>query len=540
MPRLNAGQNEQLEGRLAAGYAARVAHETAWNRRRELSGDDVTDAAVADAKVPEPAPPSLTHTTARGFFWFASQTLGAKAIGMGTQIVLAWLLDPDDFGVIGLAYTLTAFASLIQVAGLRDVLVQRHRQFARWANSAFWLSLGLGMLAGLAMAGAAPLAVLIYGDKRLLGLILVMAASTPLTSLATVPLARLQSDLRFRTAASIAAIEAFGMPLLSVLFAWLGFGAYSFVLPRVVTSSCQAALLFWLSPVRLSRNPQWRRWPALLGNTAMLLAAQAALTLAGQGDRLMLGLFYSTAVVGIYFFAYNLSTQAVQLLAINLLSVLLPSLSQLQSDVKRQTAAFLRVTRLLAAVSTPACFVQAALAGPIVHLLFARKWDGSIPALSVLSIGMAFAIITGPSWSMMKAQGRFGAFFLYACGYAGAVVIFSFLGVLLAGMVGVAVGTSLALVLLSIPSVYLAGKPGGVSWSEVVIIHAKPATLSAIAVGFPAAVAFALPGRFSGDWMRIILVTVISSPIYWVLARRYCGEEWAEFIGRVRGLFRRS
>lgn len=485
------------------------------------------------------APPSLTQTTTRGFAWFMAQTLGAKLLGMASQLALAWLLTPEDFGLIGLAYTLTAFAALLQMAGLRDVLVQKHREFDTWANSAFWLSIALGVAAGLVMAGMAPLAVMIYRDPRLLGIILVMAASAPLSSISTVPWARIQSQLRFRASVSVVAIEALGSPLLSVCFAFLGFRAYSFVLPRLVTAALQAIVLFRMAHMRVSWRIQIDRWRLLLADTAMLLGAQLVLTLAAQGDRLILGLFHSTAVVGVYFFAFGLSTQTVQLLSGNLFNVLLPSLAQLQTDIARQTAAYLRVTRLLAVVSTPLSLLQAALAAPVVRLLFASKWRGAIPALEVLSIGMAFAVIAGPAWSMIKAQGRFKTFFYYACAYALAVVVFSIGGAMVGEAFAVAVTTTICFALFCPLVVYLGGRPGGTGWLDVIALHAKPFAVSAVAVGLGLACCAILPVRFARDWTRIPIVTAVTSVVYPLLARRFCADEWNELRNRIRGLFSR-
>ena len=91
-------------------------------------------------------------------------------------------MSKDDFGEVSLALTLAVFAGLIRDAGISTVLVHR-ANFGRWANAGFWMSLGLGLLAGLLLMLAAPIAGLIFHSKVLVGLLLVLAAASPIMRL---------------------------------------------------------------------------------------------------------------------------------------------------------------------------------------------------------------------------------------------------------------------------------------------------------------------------------------------------------------------
>src|SRR5262245_45270348 len=143
-------------------------------------------------------PPSVGYVVTRGLFWLSANTVAAKLVSIVGQVVLSWLLLPEEFGSIGLAYTVLAFATLIQQAGLTEILVQRGEHFRRWANPAFWLSLSLGLLAAALTIAAAPVAARIYHDPRVVSLLVVLALSLPVTSLALVPTARIQHQMQFR------------------------------------------------------------------------------------------------------------------------------------------------------------------------------------------------------------------------------------------------------------------------------------------------------------------------------------------------------
>ena len=111
-------------------------------------------------------------------------------------------------------------------------------------------------------------------------------------------------------------------------------------------------------------------------------------------------------MVGAYFFAFRLAIQPVQLLAGNLSNVLFPILAQLRGDPARQGEAALKASRVLSYVVMPYCFLQAAVAKPLLTLVFADKWLAAIPLMQILSIGLAFDAV---SWSWRVRCCRRGA-----------------------------------------------------------------------------------------------------------------------------------
>jgi len=152
--------------------------------------------------------PSVGHRTAVGFVWMLIRTVAVRGVQLGGQVALAYLLNKEDWGVVALAYTVTAVTSRVQDPGLRQVLVQRQRRFAHWANPAFWLSMACGVGATVATLAAAPLAAAFYGQPIVFNLLLILAINPIVMNLGTVPLAQLQSQLRFKAISVIEVISA--------------------------------------------------------------------------------------------------------------------------------------------------------------------------------------------------------------------------------------------------------------------------------------------------------------------------------------------
>ena len=469
--------------------------------------------------------------------------MASKALGLLAQLILARLLLRVDFGLFGLTLTVATFCRLLEQAGVRDVLISRQRAFRTWANAGFWLSLASGVVAGGLMVALAPWAARFYttdDPARLIQLITLMAITSPLSALATVPAARLQIQMRFRAIASVEVAATAADAACKVALAWLGFGALSFVLASVLAAILRLAAVWTLAPVRLRWTCQLRRWKYLVRNGAMVVVATFCYVLIGQGDYIVLGHFASPEVVGVYFLAFNFSMHTITLLTVNLSRVLLPALSQLAREPQRQLAAFVRASRTLALVAIPLCFGQAAVAGPVVRLLFQERWYGAIPLIQLLSVGMALRTVSWPTVSLMQAQGRFRARMLLSI--ASVLIFFPLIvgGYRAGGVLGVALAVAGFYVGVTLTNIYLALISSPHPWSDMAHICVRPIVLSALtlcaALLLGAAIARQLPASAAADLLQVIVTVVVSMALYVPLVRRLDAEPWREAIGQLARL----
>jgi O-antigen/teichoic acid export membrane protein len=498
---------------------------------------------------------NLARRTARGFVWLMAQTVGSKLVGMAGQVILAWLLFPEDLGLWGAAASVVAFAALIQQAGLRETLIHRQRTYHLWANSAFWMSVGLGLLGGIVTAALAWPAAHFLNDGRLVGLLLACAVTMPLMSLDQVAEAKLQNQLRFGLLASVNWLVAVAQLALTVLFAILldkPYKAYAFVLPRPFIAAGRFAVLWNAARPPVRWNIQSNRWRYLMGDSATLFTSNFFLMLQWQGDYLVIQKLFSAAVLGIYYQAYNLSIQTMQLFTGNLTGVLFPALSKLQSDPQRQIRAFLDATRLLAIVAVPLCFMQMAGADPGVRLFFQdNKWAAAIPVLQALSVGMAFRVVASPGGSLIQAQGRFRVILITNIVNAILFLSLAIAGALLgdrnspnvwrqpATTVGVAVACYFALI--GPIFLYIAIRPSGGRWRDIWGVYWAPMLCSAVAVSIGMWMGTFVPEIRGHRWRQFARLAVIltwSTVLYVPLIRFVAPQTWHNLVGRVVRLYR--
>lgn len=483
--------------------------------------------------------PSLRQKTVGGILWLAVQNLSTRGISLLQQLALAWLLAKSDFGLIGLAYTVSTFAALLSNPGIDAILVQRGRRFDRWVTPAFWLGMTTGMAAMVLMAVAAPVAAWAYREPQLVGLILVLSLGAPLQTLQIVPRAHLQTHLRFRGLVLLNLSNVALMAALTVLCAYLGFGPYSFAIPVPITAALVSAMAWSTARPTVGLHPHVRRWRYLIGDSAALLGTRIMNIAVSQGDYIALGLFgVSQAAIGTYFFAYRFSTQAFWLTANSVPAVLFPSLSRLVENPEGQVRATRRAVRLLAVVAIPICMLQVLLANPLFRLLFPDRWLDAVLPLQVLSLGIMFNAPAWPVTSLLMAQRRFRELFRIAVVYT----------VVFAVMVTVAltVDESILAVALAVSLwycwssayAYRAAIPRESFYSFFLQCY-RPA-LAAILAALPSALLLAaMPSGRLADALLVVAITLIFVLTYALLLRQIAPSDWADFWAQLTPFWKR-
>lgn len=385
---------------------------------------------------------------ARGAFWTLAFSILGKCATLGCQIGLAWFLTPEHFGLASLALSVTALTSITCGSNLRNILIQRGDRFEAEAGQVFWLSLALSSGAGLLLAVTAPLVALLFGEPRVIPLLYLLAIAAPFQSLPTIYSAALGRALRFRDTAMIHFVGAVTQSSLAVFFAWRGYGVYSLILPVLVVALVMAAAYRFAAGSIAIGLPQSKRWGALLSPMGWLMVNSLLVVLQTYGVNLVIGSVEKSATIaGYYSWGYAVASQAVFLLATNLQGVLFPVLTRLQHDPDRQYDAFRQSCQTLLAVVTPLCLAQIVLAPKIIPLIFHERWDGAIPVIKWLSLGLCLQPLSTLTTALLLARGNYRTLAIlngaFACGIPLAALIGSIVGT--QREIAAAVGISLAL-----------------------------------------------------------------------------------------------
>ena len=320
----------------------------------------------------------------------------------------------------------------------------------------------------------------------------------------------------------LGAAEVVGVQSLSVAFALAKMGPYSFVLPLPIVALMKTAAL-WLTTRPKVGRPRLGRMKNVLARGSHLLGTKVVTAAISQGDYFVLGLFASKVEVGAYYFAFRLAVQPLQLLASSVTNVVFPVLAQMGNDRARQRAAALAASRVLAYVAMPCCFLQAALAAPVLQLLAGHKWDAAVPIAQLLSVGLAFDAVAWIAGAVLRARGEFFTTFAYVALSAVAFFTLVVTSAACGSNKAMAVALAVAIYYTAITPFYsvFAFRKLGSSVAEVMDVYLRPALLAGLSVAAGAAAGVPVSAH---PVERIAVTLAISGVGYLVILRLFANE----------------
>ncbi len=471
---------------------------------------------------------ALARAALHGVLWLGLQSLGSRALGLLSQLALAWILDPSSFGLIGIVYALTSMSGALVNFGIDDVLLQRAGNIRFWAAAAFWSSLGLSMIGFAATVTLASVGSVFYNTTGIVGLAVCTGLTLPLGALQTVPAVVLRADMDFRAISIFNMSEAAAVQLGTVVLALAGAGAYSFVVPGPAVAVVKVVLLWTYTRTPILQRFRPKQLAYMLGSGTTVFLTRLITSAIWQGDYLILGLVASRVEVGIYYFAFRLAAQPLWVLASNFTGVLFPTLIKLKAQQKRQIAVAVETARLLSYAIMPLSCLQAALASPGLHLLFGSKWLGAIPVIQVLSLGLAFDAVTWVTGTLLSANRDYRRTLVYTASFAPLFFVFVLAGARIGAAVGAATGVALYYAIMGPGMCWLVYRHYGQRVNVIVDLFVLPIVLATASVG---GIAWAVSGK--SDIVRIIVLATISPVIYVTAIALFVPSVLLEFVQRL-------
>lgn len=371
-------------------------------------------------------------------------TLGAKLASVVAQIILGHLLSDDDYGLYAIAIAVAIVARAMQNGGTDRYLQSRDpQQFSQMAGPAFWLGTSFNGIAAVMLSALAWPIAQWWNEPQLVWLLWVIAGSLLLQSPASVLLAGLHVDLEYRAVSRIMMISAIARQVLTIGFALLGFGPLSFVLPLLALPIIESVLALMVRP----RHPWKDASPrsviiTLLRDTRWLMLAALAMGLSLQGDYLIISTIVDTAIVGTYFFAYQLIAQVGALVSNNLRTVLVPILARMNTDPERQGSAVLRSLRALFLFMPFITLGLAVVIPSMEYLIWEGKWAGAVIPVMLLALSIPFRATLGVMNAALLATSRFRVFL--------AMLVIQTAGMMTGAVIGATTGGTAAAIALGI------------------------------------------------------------------------------------------
>jgi O-antigen/teichoic acid export membrane protein len=322
---------------------------------------------------------------ARGAAWAALDAWGQMAGGLLALLLVGRAVGPAALGLMAMAQLLLALMMAGLLDGFSDALVQRRRITRAHVDSAFWLLVGLGGAAGLALAALAWPAAWLFGAPALAPLLWLLAPGLPLVGASAALQGVLQRQRRFRLLALRTLLAQCGGLAAALWLARHGAGVEALAAQFLVARLLDAAILLAAGarPGLAVARPALRR---ILGFGQHRVRNQLLGFVVMQADRFSVALLLGPLAIGVYAVAERIAGALVNGLAGAATRAALPVLAARQSERAAFGDALAEVMLALNLLAMPALVGLAVVAGPLLSLLMDDRWAGAALPLSLLAL----------------------------------------------------------------------------------------------------------------------------------------------------------
>ena len=456
----------------------------------------------------------LARSTAHAAAWnYASFGLG-KVLVFVTTAVLARLLTPDTFGLLGFAVVTTNVVGILKDVGLGAAIIHRRHDVDQAADTAFTLNLFCAAILTVITAAIAPLAAAYFEEPLVTPILRVLGVTFVVDALGAVHIVRLQRALDFRKKLIPDTGRSLVKGLVSIACALAGFGVWSLVIGQVLGTLASVVLAWLVFP--------WR--PRLVVHAGIAwkllrfgLPLRGADTLGVVSENLVyffVGRAFGAAALGVYTLAFRL----VELGVLNALwvaaSVLFPAYAALQGEPDALRRGFFKTVRLMSMLCFPLCVGLALTAQPVVMLILGPQWLLAIPIVRVLA---GFALVASVSFNVgdiYKGTGR--TRMLFALGLLNLALLPAALWLgRRGGLIGIALGYLAVATVEMIVGLWGVTRVLGVTVTDV-LRQLRPALLGAAALALATLPTLAATAALT-PLIRVLVATAAGGAAYLVV-----------------------
>jgi O-antigen/teichoic acid export membrane protein len=384
------------------------------------------------------------------------------AISIVATAILARLLSPRDYGLIGMVAVATNFIVMFKDLGLSLATVQKSEISSRQISTLFWVNLMLSVVTMLVMVLLAPAVSWFYGDSRLTMITIVSATGFVIGGLTVQHEALLKRQMRFMALSAIALVAMIVGYIVGIAFAWYGFGFWALVFSQLALLATDAVLV-WITcgwrPGLPRRGTGVRSMLSFGGN---ITAYGTVNYFSKNADNLLIGKFWGAQPLGLYNKAAQLVGLPTDQVHEPVMAVAVPALSRLADSPERYRKAYLRIMEKVLMLVMPAVALLIVSSDWIISIVLGSQWKDAGTILVFMSIAGLFQPIVNTAGSMLVTQGR-GRHLFYWSLITSPLSILSIFAGLPWGAVGVAASYSLTRVLITNPLMYwFVGRTGPV------------------------------------------------------------------------------
>lgn len=341
-----------------------------------------------------------------GIVWTGLERFANQAAGFIIGIVLARLLTPSDYGVIGIMNVFIGIAGLFIDCGLSTALIQKKNRNDEDYSTVFWCNLFMSILCYVIIFLFSPWISRYYKMPELRIMLRVLSLVMIFNSLYSIQSTKMTAEVNFRTQAKISCTSCIFSGAFGIWMATLGLGPWALVLQSVFATVYRTVCYWIISKWRPLLSFSKKSFLSLFSFSSKLFISSLLDTVYNNISPMIIGKRYSPADLGIYTKGYNLVSLPNGVFQSTFGRVIFPILSQIQDDEKRLKEVYRKYLRIVTSIAIPCMLIFVAVSSPLIQTIYGDKWILCVPYIRLLSLGALTTPIICVNLNILYVKGR--------------------------------------------------------------------------------------------------------------------------------------
>lgn len=344
--------------------------------------------------------------------WSGIGKFGTLGLNLISNIILARLLLPKDFGAIGMLNIFIAISGILVTAGFGSALIQKKEPSQVDYNSVFYWNLIASIVLYIILFFSAQSISDFYSIPILTPILRVQSLSLIIQAFSTMQCNILQIELKFKELSIRNIASTIAGTSIAIVMAYTGFGVWSIVANNIVSNIAGVLLLWKMSPWRPTRHFSWNSLKELFPFGSLIALSSLLETIYTNIQGLIIGKWFSATDLGLYTQAMKLQSVPTDSLSQIVNQVSFPIFSKLQDDKQQLLNGVRKVIKAITYINFPLMVLLIIIAEPLITMLYGEKWLASIPYFQILCIsGMVYTLNT-LNTNVIKSLGK-GKLYFY-------------------------------------------------------------------------------------------------------------------------------
>lgn len=386
----------------------------------------------------------LKQRTVSGMIWTAFQKFGTVGISFISNIILARLLSPDDYGCLGMLAIFIMISSTIVNGGFGSALIQKEKPSEEDYSTIFYWNIIVSIFLYLVLYVSAPLIASFYNMPSLKLILRVQGIILLLNALIIVQENQLRKKLEFKKLSVIYITSSVVSVVVAIMMAYNGYGVWSLVAQQLSCSFCTVVMLWYITRWHPILIFSFESFKELFSFGFYILLSDIINAISDNIQGILIGRYYNASTMGYYTQAHKIDQLASNCISTTINQVSYPVFSCAQNDKEHLIHMIRQFVSAISFIAIPIMFIIMILARPIILLLYSEKWVESVPYLQILCIAGIANCLQGLNYYAVAAKGLGSVLFKWSIPKRGLGILFIVIGLLIWGMKGLLIGMILS------------------------------------------------------------------------------------------------